>query len=85
MAKKKTAKVKQCNCVQLVIDALKPTNTELVYNPRIASDMTFKGWAVYVETRKRDSKNREPKMSIACTFCPWCGKRILDEEEPDHA
>lgn len=78
MAKKKQSP-KMCNCVKLVSDALKETNTELATELCInfATRKTTI-WPV-IATRKRDTKKREAAKTLFPTYCPFCGKKYPKE------
>lgn len=77
--KKPAASAKMCDCVKLVGEALKETNTELAIEFRINFETRKTSIWPTIATRKRDSKNREAAKKLFPTFCPFCGKKYPKE------
>lgn len=75
-AKKKPAKQTKCDCLKQVNEMLKKDNAEL--RTEFGLDLENRGVSTlgpYVAVRKLE-KSRKSLVSLLCTYCPFCGKKI---------
>lgn len=78
MAKKKPEpKAKRCECIEGVNKKIEHTGFKILQGIEFNfSKAIFRSGAPFLELEKidRDKKVRK-KISVACTFCPFCGKK----------
>lgn len=77
MKKKKTAKTKGCQCVELANECLEESNACLVLSQliNVKTGKTSTG-PPQLMLEKIDTKKRKRLPTLFCTYCPICGTKL---------
>ena len=72
-----------CNCIELSNEALKPQGLRLTQAFVFSREnITAK---LYIDTEKLDPRDRKVKTAkIMCSYCPFCGEKIVDTAKETH-
>lgn len=67
-------------CVTLVNEALVEFNTALDTDLHMNFATRECTMMMKIATRKINSKVKKPARTLACTYCPICGERLIEKQ-----
>lgn len=71
-----------CNCIAEINVKLAPHNGRVARAIRITADLGRMFSSTVIGTEKLDKSKRKPIPTLMATYCPFCGKRENEEQQP---
>lgn len=74
-----------CECLKRINKELEEHNIRIALGLQLVESTTEKGWSadlharIIVATEKIDPKSRKKPPILYASFCPFCGKKIMED------